>query len=64
MQELVIASCKDVLLRFENDDVQKTKLKKKKRSSSSIWTENSSIQTKNCVAALSMMASIVLGSLV
>ena len=35
-----------------------------KRSSSSIWTENASIQTKNCVEAFSMMASIVFGSLV
>ena len=37
---------------------------KTKRLSPSIWTENASIQTKNCVAALSIMASIVFGSLV
>ena len=43
---------------FENYSVQV------KRSSPFIWRENASIQTKNCVAALSMMAFIVIGSLV
>ena len=62
MQELAIASnlaitsCKDVLQGFDNDGVQK------QRSSLFIWTEDASVQTKNCVAALSMMASIVFGS--
>ena len=42
---------------FENDVFRK-------KSSPSICTENASIQTKNYVAALSMMASIVFGSLV
>ena len=41
---------------FDNDGVQKQRL------SLFIWTENASVQTKNCVAALSMMASIVFGS--
>ena len=35
----------------------------KKRLSISIWTENALFQTKNCVAALLMMTSIVFGSL-
>ena len=38
--------------------------KQNKRSSPTIWTENASIQTKNGVEALSMMASIVFDSLV
>ena len=49
-QNLAITSCKDVLQGFDNDGVQK------QRSSLFIWTENASVQTKNCVAALSMMA--------
>ena len=62
MQELAIAenlaitSCKDVSQSFDNDGVQK------QRSSLFIWTENASVQTKNCVAAFLMMASIVFGS--
>ena len=62
MQKLAIASnleitsCKDVLQGFDNDGVQK------QRSSLFIWMENASVQTKKCVAALSMMASIVFGS--
>ena len=43
---------------FLNDDLQE------KRSPPSMWTKNVSIQIKNCVAALSMMASIVFGSVV
>ena len=39
-------------------------MSEKKGSLPTIWTENESIQTKNCVAALSMMTSIVFGSLV
>ena len=53
-------SCNNFLQRritgLDNDGVQK------QRSPLFIWTENASVQTKNCVAALSMMASIVLGS--
>ena len=55
-------SCNDVLQGFDNDGVQKKEIKK--RSSPSIWMENASIQTKNRVAALQMMTSIVFGSLV
>ena len=43
---------------FENHGLRK------KRSLTSIWTENASIQTKNGVEALSMMAFIVFGTLV
>ena len=39
-------------------------LLKKTRSSHSVWTENTSIQTKNCVAALLVMAVVVYGFLV
>ena len=35
-----------------------------KRSSPSTWTDNTSIQTKNCVAAFSVMAAIVFSFLV
>ena len=62
MQELAIASnlaitsCKDVLQGLDNDGVQK------QRSSLFIWTKNASVQNKNGVAALSMIASIVFGS--
>ena len=54
---IAITSCNDVLQGFDNNGV-------KKRSLPSISTENDSIQTKNCVAALSMMVSIVFGSFV
>ena len=43
--------------KFENDSLQK-------KSSPFIWTKNASIQTKNCVAAVLMMVSIVFVSLV
>ena len=49
--------CKGLSSDFENNGLQKKVI-------ASTWTENVSIQTKNCVAALSIMASIVLGSLV
>ena len=48
--------CNDVLQGFGNNGI------KKKNSSPFLWTENALIQTKNCVAALVMMASIVFGS--
>ena len=53
----LVERCKSLNLGFENDDF-------KKRSSLSIWMENTSMQTKNCVAVFLMMASIVFGSLV
>ena len=56
-QNLAITSCNIVLRGFENDGVQK-------RSSPSIRTENASVQTRNCVAGLSIMVSNVFGYLV
>ena len=49
----MITSCNVVLHGFENE-----------RSSPVIWRENASVQTKNCVAAFSMMASKVSGYLI
>ena len=59
-KNLAMTSCNVVFHGFENDGVQK----EKRRSSPFIWTENASVQTKNCVSALSMMASKVSGSLI
>ena len=60
---LAITSCNVVLHGFENDGWRPKKYKEK-RVITLCWDENESIHTKNRVAALSGMASIVFGSLV
>ena len=45
---------------FENDGLQK---KEKKRLTHAVWTENASIYAKDDIAALPMITSIVLASL-
>ena len=48
----------------ETKKKNKTTTKKQKRSLPFIWTENASVETKNCVVVLSMMVSIIFVSLV
>ena len=50
-----VKECKWLIFGFENDGLQK-------KVKPSIWTDNALIQTKNGIAALSMMASIIFSS--